>query len=187
MQCVTAGPTRSKLVVRHPSTSPLFSVSTLARRGSPWRNPQIAPSASSIREPSRPTTTCITSSWSGTQRSTNVLEVLEANINAPSCRHILIKGDRGQGKTMLLARVAVDLRTDSRFNRHLLPIRFMEENHEIVTFGDFWLEALFYLARAVPHGASELLEERSRLAEDWRAPGVRGPCPSGRRQRRREA
>ena len=101
----------------------------------------------------------------------DVLEVLEANINAPSCRHILIKGDRGQGKTMLLARVAVDLRTDSRFNRHLLPIRFMEENHEIVTFGDFWLEALFYLARAVPHGASELLEERSRLAEDWRAQG----------------
>ena len=48
---------------------------------------------------------------------------------------------------MLLARVAAELRTKARLARHLLPVRFMEESHEIFDMTDFWLECLFYLAR----------------------------------------
>ena len=76
-----------------------------------------------------------------------VLEVLKTNVDASSCQHVLLVAPRGRGKTMLLARVAAELRTNARLARHLLPVRFMEDNHEIFDITDFWLECLFYLAR----------------------------------------
>lgn len=78
-----------------------------------------------------------------------VLEILRGNVAAPACQHVLLVGPRGRGKTMMLARVAAEIRTDEELSRQLLPVRFMEESHEIFEMGDFWLEALFYLAREV--------------------------------------
>ena len=43
-----------------------------------------------------------------------VLEILRGNIGGPSCQHTLVIGPRGRGKTMLLARVAAELRSDPR-------------------------------------------------------------------------
>ena len=65
-----------------------------------------------------------------------VLEVLRGNIDSPSCQHVLLVAPRGRGKTMLLARVAAELRTNSAFAEHLLPVRFMEESQgEIFNHG----------------------------------------------------
>ena len=74
------------------------------------------------------------------------LEVLRGNVDADSCQHTLIVAPRGRGKTMLLARVAAELRTNAELSTRLLPIRFMEESHEIFSAADFWLDVLFYLA-----------------------------------------
>ena len=82
-----------------------------------------------------------------TRELETVLEILRENIGAPSCQHTLVVGPRGRGKTMLLARVAAELRTDPQMRRALLPVRFMEESHEVFDIGDFWLEALVYLAK----------------------------------------
>ena len=76
-----------------------------------------------------------------------VLDILHRNINAFLCQPVLIVAPRGQGKTMLLARVAAALNTDAGLSGRLLPVRFMEESHEIFDLADFWLETLFYLAR----------------------------------------
>ena len=38
-----------------------------------------------------------------------LLEILQGNIESPSCQHVLIVAPRGRGKTMLLARVAAEL------------------------------------------------------------------------------
>ena len=76
-----------------------------------------------------------------------VLEVLRGNMDAASCQHVLLVAPRGRGKTMLLARVAAELRTNTDLSRYLLPVRFMEESLEIFDVADFWLECLFYLAR----------------------------------------
>ena len=75
-----------------------------------------------------------------------VLEILRGNVDADSCQHTLIVAARGRGKTMLLARVAAELRTNPGLSSHLLPIRFMEESHEIFSAADFWLDVLFYLS-----------------------------------------
>ena len=76
-----------------------------------------------------------------------VLEILRENVGSPSCQHTLVVGPRGRGKTMLLARVAAELRTDPQLRQTLLPVRFMEESVEVFDIGDFWLEALIYLAK----------------------------------------
>ncbi len=101
-----------------------------------------------------------------------VLEELRVNITAPSCQHILVVGPRGSGKTMLLARVAAELRSHGEFADALLPVRFMEESQEIFTLTDFWLETMFHLANEVDqHDAAmarELRESRAALASRWR-------------------
>ena len=101
-----------------------------------------------------------------------VLEVLRGNIDSPSCQHVLVVAPRGRGKTMLLARVAAELRVDDKFSGHLLPVRFMEESHEIFDLADFWLEVLFYLAKESvahdPEFARELRETRAALTDRWR-------------------
>jgi len=82
-----------------------------------------------------------------TRELETVLEIIRENIGTPSCQHTLVVGPRGRGKTMLLARVAAELRTDPELRRSLLPVRFMEESLEVFDIGDFWLEALLYLAK----------------------------------------
>lgn len=101
-----------------------------------------------------------------------VLETLRGNVAAPSCQHVLLIGPRGRGKTMMLARVAAEIRTDEKLSGQLLPVRFMEESHEIFEMGDFWLEALFYLAREVadshPRISWELRATHADLARQGR-------------------
>ena len=101
-----------------------------------------------------------------------VLEVLHGNLDTLSCQHVLIVAPRGRGKTMLLARVAAELRTDTALSECLLPVQFMEESQEIFTLADFWLETLFHLARASeahdPEFARELRATHADLAGRWR-------------------
>ena len=99
------------------------------------------------------------------------LEVLRANIDSPSCQHVLVVAPRGRGKTMLLARAAAEIRAKDELARHLLPVRFMEESQEIFHMTDFWLEALYHLARErAPHDselARELRATHADLSAHW--------------------
>ena len=101
-----------------------------------------------------------------------VLEVLRGNTESSSCQHILVVGPRGRGKTMLLARVAAEIRTDDELSGRLLPVRFMEESQEISGIADFWLETLFHLARQSKgldaDMARELRETHAALSGRWR-------------------
>lgn len=100
------------------------------------------------------------------------LEVLRDNIDAESCQHLLLVAPRGRGKTMLLARIAAELRTVPAYRDKLLPVRFMEESHEVFHIGDFWMDALYYLAKECastdPELARELEGVHASLAKDWR-------------------
>lgn len=101
-----------------------------------------------------------------------VLEDLRGNIASPSCQHILVVGPRGRGKTMLLARIAAELRGDGDLADSLLLVRFMEESPEIFSLSDFWLETMFHLANEVDRDAAELARElrdtRAALSPRWR-------------------
>ena len=101
-----------------------------------------------------------------------LLNELRGNIASPSCQHILVVGPRGRGKTMLLARVAAELRSHEDFAGSLLPVRFMEESHQIFSLTDFWLETMFHLANEVDeHDAAlarQLRDTRAALSPRWR-------------------
>ena len=72
---------------------------------------------------------------------------------------------------MLLARVAAELRANAAYSERLMPVRFMEESHEVSCIGDFWLEVLFYLANECastdPDLAKELKAAHADLATAW--------------------
>lgn len=101
-----------------------------------------------------------------------VIEVLRGNVDSDSCQHTLIVAPRGRGKTMLLARVAAELRTNVELSTHLLPIRFMEESHEIFSAADFWLDVLYYLSLETrtrdPELARNLRDTHADLTTRWR-------------------
>ena len=100
------------------------------------------------------------------------LRILQENLDSPSCQHVLVVAPRGRGKTMLLARLAAELRTHEERSRRFLPVRFMEESHEVFSLADFWLEALFYLANEIAADAPELSRElrasHADLKSRWR-------------------
>ena len=101
-----------------------------------------------------------------------VLNALRGNIDSPSCQHVLVVAPRGRGKTMLLARVAAELRSVNELSSCLLPVRFMEESQEIFNMADFWLETLFHLAKESaahdPEFARQLRETHTVLTGRWR-------------------
>ena len=95
-----------------------------------------------------------------------VMDTLRRNIDAQSCQHLLIVAPRGRGKTMLLARSAAEIRIKEDLADRLVPIRFMEESLEIFTIGDFWIEALFQLAREIRADHTSIADELSKTHAD---------------------
>ena len=80
-------------------------------------------------------------------RSAELDKILKT-LRAKQARNALIVGPRGIGKTMLLARIAAEIRTNREFSDAYVPIQIMEDNHEIFNVDDFWIEVLFHLVRA---------------------------------------
>lgn len=113
-----------------------------------------------------------------TRELETVLEILHENIGAPSCQHTLVVGPRGRGKTMLLARIAAELRTVPELRSAWLPVRFMEESLEVFDIGDFWLEALVYLAKECgeqhPDISREIEATHAALARRTRGDDIAG-------------
>ena len=105
-------------------------------------------------------------------------DVLRSNVDAPSCQHVLVVAPRGRGKTMLLARVAAEIRADAALAADLVPVRFMEESAEVFSLADFWMETLFHLAREIagqePGPAKELSDTHAALSLQWRDESLEG-------------
>ena len=105
-----------------------------------------------------------------------VREVLRKNAESSSCQHVLVVAAPGMGKTMLMVRIAAELRTNEMLSERLIPIRFMEKSQEIFNIADFWLDALYYLARdgsVIEFGLErELKREHAALASRWREPDL---------------
>lgn len=101
-----------------------------------------------------------------------LMDILRNNAGASACQHTLIVAPRGRGKTMMLARIAAEVRTSEALRQNFLPVRFMEESYEVFDAGEFWLDALFHLAPEVARHdaemADELHEAHAEFARRWR-------------------
>ncbi len=96
-----------------------------------------------------------------------VLRVVRDN-SGESNQHVLIIGPRGIGKTMLVQRVALDIRTDEDLQAKWYPLIFAEESYEVGSAGEFWLEAIFHLANQTgdPRWTATYEELRGERDED---------------------
>jgi len=101
-----------------------------------------------------------------------ILEAVLDNADVPSNRHLLVVGPRGIGKTMLVRRVAAEVRANPNYNGVWLPIVYGEESYQVSSSGEFWLEALIHLsatadAPIIDRTLNELRDERddARLRE----------------------
>ena len=101
-----------------------------------------------------------------------ILDILGRNIESPSCRHVLVAASGGMGKSMLLARTAAELRGNAGLSARLLPVRFMDECHDIADFAGFCLETLSLLAGELAASDAELAEELREAAERMSAGGA---------------
>jgi len=63
-----------------------------------------------------------------------------------SNQHVLVIGPRGSGKTTLVHRVAAEIEQNRELRDRWYPLIFSEESYEVVSAGEFWLEALFHLS-----------------------------------------
>ena len=70
--------------------------------------------------------------------------------------HVLLTGVRGSGKTMLLRCFVAELRRDAKLSAAWYPVTFAEENYEILSLDDLWLQTLYYISNA----AYETLKSR---------------------------
>ena len=90
----------------------------------------------------------------------SIVETLHDS-GANSNIHSIVIGPRGIGKTHLLLRIAAEVRRDTSL-AGLFPVVFGEENYEIGSAGEFWLECLGHLAEQAPP------EERDDLRLSYR-------------------
>ncbi len=63
-------------------------------------------------------------------------------------QHHLIVGQSGMGKSMLLARLASELRTNQELSKQFVPLVFAEEQYTVDRLSKFWLNCLDALADA---------------------------------------
>lgn len=83
-----------------------------------------------------------------------------------SNQHVLIIGPRGMGKTMLALRTAVHVTNDQELSRRWFPIVFSEESYEVCTAAEFWLRAVFHLAKQTNNHNLETHHDRLREERD---------------------
>jgi Flp pilus assembly protein TadD/DNA-binding transcriptional regulator GbsR (MarR family) len=79
---------------------------------------------------------------------------LAAEKDESRAQHHLLVGQRGMGKTMLLARIAAEIRT-SELGERFIPLVFAEEQYAVDRLSKFWLNCLDSLADAQERIGSE--------------------------------
>ena len=64
-----------------------------------------------------------------------------------SSQHQLLTGARGSGKTLLVHRLAAEIRQHDELRNRFYPLIFSEESYQVSSAAEFWLESLFCLGR----------------------------------------
>jgi tetratricopeptide (TPR) repeat protein/DNA-binding transcriptional ArsR family regulator len=83
---------------------------------------------------------------------------------APPARHHMIVASRGLGKTSLLRRIAIAVRTEADLAARFIALTFREEQHNVISLDVFWRNCLQSLleAREDEHASEAELQQLDR-------------------------
>ena len=95
----------------------------------------------------------------------SILESLRSS-GRSSNQHVLLVGPRGSGKTMLVRRVAAEVRRQASLSASWYPLAFGEEAYQVGTAGEFWLEAIFHLSELTQNESWKRTYEELRDEKD---------------------
>ncbi len=90
----------------------------------------------------------------------SLLASLHANAKGGAARHEIIVGARGMGKTSLLRRIAIAIGADAELSRVFVPLRFREEQYNVISLGAFWRNCCDALAEWCEKAARPDLAKR---------------------------
>ena len=97
---------------------------------------------------------------------------LESTPRGEPAQHHLIVGQRGMGKTMLLRRLYYAVDDSPTLKEHWLALSFPEEQYNVATLSDFWLNCVDALSDAIEsRGKAQAVQELDRAVEELRAVG----------------
>lgn len=68
----------------------------------------------------------------------SVLNVLRHIAAGGETEHQVLIGPRGMGKTTLLRRIAIAISEDKELSGHFIPLRFREEQYNVISLDAFW-------------------------------------------------
>jgi tetratricopeptide (TPR) repeat protein len=91
-------------------------------------------------------------------------------------RHHLIVAPRGFGKTSLLRRIAIGVRADASLYQRFIPLRFREEQHNVISLDVLWRNCLQSLLEAREDEAAPQ-SELGALDAAWEAHAPRQALP----------
>ena len=98
-----------------------------------------------------------------------LLEAVHENTGNSANRHLIVIGPRGIGKTMLVRRLAAEIRANPDYGKAWMPIVYGEESYQVSSSGEFWLEALVHFSEM--SGTNQLdrtVDELRRERDDCR-------------------
>ena len=130
--------------MKTPTTPPLLSLHQLSLYNTGRMSPEQIIAAFAARR----------------QQFERIVADLAAEQAQSRAQHHLIVGQRGMGKTMLLARIAAEIRTSPALSARFIPLVFAEEQYAVDRLSKFWLNCLDSLA-----DARELAEDTAAVAE----------------------
>lgn len=76
------------------------------------------------------------------------LQQLRLTVANQPARHILVVAPRGYGKTSLLRRISIAVRSEAEFSDRYIALTFREEQHNIISLDVFWRNCLVALQEA---------------------------------------
>ncbi|MDR3515951.1 MAG: helix-turn-helix domain-containing protein [Azospirillaceae bacterium] len=88
-------------------------------------------------------------------------------------QHSILIGARGMGKSSLLRRLAIAVKADEQLQTHFLPLRFREEQYNVISLDSFWRncgEALADWCDGAGLGETAAALDRAIDSATWRDP-----------------
>ncbi len=96
----------------------------------------------------------------------DVFEDIKSSNDSNSNQHYILIGQRGQGKTTLLRKLQIEVKSDKELSKFLLPVKFAEEQYQIRSLCRLWEEVAEYLQTFYEDDFGSILDNMEEHFED---------------------